>query len=131
MTEEDGRIAGQEDVDRWLHEAMTMASGGAPEPRLSNGFDARLMKRLRPRRLNATGRFVMAAYIVIAAAVTMSAMQRTSIDWRLALLTVAPALVAAVAYGRGVWLAPREEHLIPAAGGRRGRRLPAGRALIA
>jgi hypothetical protein len=99
MIEDDGLTAGQEDVDRWLRQAMTMASAGTSEPQLSTDFDARLKRRLRPRRLNASGRFVMAAYIVVAIAVTMSAMQRTSIDWRVALLALAPALVAAGVYG--------------------------------
>ncbi len=100
MTEDEALTTGHEDVDRWLREAMTTGSAGArPEPQLSANFDVRLAKRLRPRRLSATGRFVMAVYVVVAVAVTVGAMQSTSIDWRLAILTLTPTLVAAAVYG--------------------------------
>jgi hypothetical protein len=43
----------QENVDQWLRDAMNGST-----PRLSAAFDARLEKRLRPRRLTPAGRMV-------------------------------------------------------------------------
>ena len=48
-------------MDRLLREAME-----ADAPQLSSAFDAGVMQRVRPRRLSASGRVVIAVYIVAA-----------------------------------------------------------------
>jgi hypothetical protein len=50
-------------MDRLLRDAM---ASDAPE--LSSGFDARVMRHVRPRRLTSMGRVVMALYVVAASA---------------------------------------------------------------
>ncbi len=50
-------------MDQLLRDALT-----AEVPQLSPGFDARVLRRVRPRRLTPAGRVVIALYIVIAAA---------------------------------------------------------------
>ena len=50
-------------MDRLLRHAMA-----ADAPQLSPAFDARVMRRVRPRRLTPMGRVVIAVYIVVAAA---------------------------------------------------------------
>jgi anti-sigma factor RsiW len=50
-------------MDRLLRAAMA-----ADAPQLSPAFDARVMRRVRPRRLTPKGRVVMALYAVVAAA---------------------------------------------------------------
>jgi len=50
-------------MDQLLRDAMA-----ADAPQLSSAFDARVMRRVRPRRLTPMGRVVIAVYIVVAAA---------------------------------------------------------------
>ena len=52
-------------MDRLLREAMA-----ADAPRLSPGFDDRVLRRVRPRRLTPLGRAAMIAYAVAAAVAT-------------------------------------------------------------
>jgi hypothetical protein len=85
----------QEKMDLWLRDAM---SGGAP--RLSAVFDARLEKRLRPRRLTPTGRIVMAAYVLAALLVSAWALRNASLDWTVVAAVLMASAVAATFYGR-------------------------------
>jgi hypothetical protein len=50
-------------MDRLLRDAMA-----TEVPRISPGFDTRLMRRIRPRRLTAVRRLVLVLYVVLAAA---------------------------------------------------------------
>jgi hypothetical protein len=61
-----------EQMDQLLRDAMT-----AEAPQLSSGFDARVLRRVRPRRLTPIGRALIAAYAVIAVAAAASVY-----DWR-------------------------------------------------
>jgi hypothetical protein len=92
----------QEHVDQWLRDAM---SGSAP--RLSASFDARLEKRLRPRRLTTTGRIVMAAYVLAALLVSVWALRNVTPDWTLVAAVLVPSVVAAGAYARRIDARPR------------------------
>ena len=86
----------QEKMDSWLRQSM---SGGSL-PALSPGFEERLTKRLRPRRLSAKGRLLLAGYAVLAVALSVWVMRSHSIDWVwIAAACVAPVAVAAVVYG--------------------------------
>ncbi len=87
----------QEKVDQWLRDAM---SGAAPQ--VSAAFDARLERRLRPRRLTATGRIVMAAYVLAALLVSLWVMRNAALDWTLVAAVLLPSAVAASVYGRWI-----------------------------
>jgi len=83
-------------METLLTEAMT-----AEEPRLSPGFDNRVLRATRPRRLGATGRIVMIGYAVGATAATvwcMHSLPVTAILWSIA-ITV-PVAAGLGAYGR-------------------------------
>ena len=83
-------------MDRLLRDAMT-----AEAPRLSPGFDERVLREVRPRRLTAIGRAVIAAYIVIAAATTVWLMRDVQTTWFVAAVAIgAPVAAAASFYGR-------------------------------
>lgn len=53
------------EMDVFLRETMAGES-----PQLSPGFDARVLRRVRPRRLTSTGRVVLVGYGAAAALVT-------------------------------------------------------------
>ena len=57
-------------MDRLLRDAMA-----ADAPQLSPAFDARVMRRLRPRSLTPGGRVVIAVYVVAASAAAAWAMR--------------------------------------------------------
>jgi hypothetical protein len=61
-------------MDRWLRSAMT-----GEAPRLSSAFDAKVMARVRRRRLTPAGRIVLAAYAVGAAAVSVWTMREVGV----------------------------------------------------
>ena len=83
-------------MDRLLRDAMT-----ADVPQLSPGFDARVLRRVRPRRLTPLGRAVIAAYVVIAAAATVWLMRDVQATWIVAAVAIgAPVAAAASVYGR-------------------------------
>ena len=83
-------------MDQLLRDAMT-----AEVPQLSAGFDARVLRRVRPRRLTPAGRVVIAAYIVFAAATTLWLMRDLQITWIVAAVAIGtPVAAAASVYGR-------------------------------
>jgi hypothetical protein len=70
-------------------------------PQLSPGFDARLMRRLRPRRLTPLGRVVIAVYIVVAAATAVWSMRDLHVASIVAAVVISVSVAAgASAYGR-------------------------------
>lgn len=83
-------------MDRLLREAMA-----AEPPRLSPAFDARVMRRVRPRRLTPAGRAVMVVYALLAAAAMAWLLRDLPPEW-IAGSAVAVVLiaVAAGAYAR-------------------------------
>jgi hypothetical protein len=87
----------QDNVDRWLREAMS-----GEVPRLSSAFDARLERRLRPQRLTAAGRIVMAAYVLAAVLVSVWALRGAALDWTLVVAVLLPSAIAASFYGRRI-----------------------------
>ncbi len=76
-------------MDRLLRHALT-----GEVPRLSPGFDDRVMRRVRPRRLTAAGRAVMATYAVVAVAAAAWVMRDVPVAW-IAAAVVAGVLAAA------------------------------------
>ncbi len=73
----------------------------ADAPRLSPAFDARLMRRVRPRRLTPMGRLVMAVYIMAAAATAVWLMRDVPVTSILAAVAIGvPIAASAGAYGR-------------------------------
>ena len=75
----------------------------AEVPQLSPGFDARVMRRVKPRRLTAAGRFVLAIYVVVAAALAVWLMRDLPIEVIAAATAIGvPVAGAAAAYGRHV-----------------------------
>jgi hypothetical protein len=87
----------QQKMDAWLREAM---SGGAPV--LSAAFDTQLAKRLRPRRLTARGRVLMAAYTVAALLFSVWALRNAALEWPFVVAALVPCVVIAATYGRRI-----------------------------
>jgi hypothetical protein len=70
-------------------------------PQLSPSFDARLMRRMRPRRLTTIGKVVMALYVVIAVATAVWLMRDLGVvSIATALAIGLPVTAGASAYGR-------------------------------
>jgi hypothetical protein len=83
-------------MDQLLRNAMA-----ADAPQLSPAFDARVMRRVRPRRLSPVGRVVIALYIVVAAATAVWLMQDLQMESIVAAVVIGvPVTVGAGAYGR-------------------------------
>jgi tetrahydromethanopterin S-methyltransferase subunit E len=83
-------------MDQLLRNAMA-----ADAPQLSPAFDARVMRRVRPRRLSPVGRVVIALYIVVAAATAVWLMQDLQMESIVAAVVIGvPVAVGAGAYGR-------------------------------
>ena len=83
-------------MDRLLRDAMA-----ADAPQLSPAFDARVMRRVRPRRLTPMGRVVIAVYIVVAAATAVWLMRDLPMMSIVAALVIGvPVAAGARAYGR-------------------------------
>ena len=92
----EGSMNDDELMDQLLRDAMT-----AEVPQLSAGFDARVLRRVRPRRLTPAGRVVIAVYIVIAAAATLWLMRDLQVTWIVAAVAIGtPVAAAASVYGR-------------------------------
>ena len=88
-------------MDRLLKDAMA-----AEAPQLSPEFDARVMRRVRPRRLTPMGRVVIAIYVVVAAATAVWLMRDLPMESIVAAVAIGvPVAAGASAYGRR--LAPR------------------------
>jgi hypothetical protein len=85
-------------MDRILRDAMA-----AEAPRLSPAFDARVMQRVRPRRLTRMGRVVIGVYIVVAVAVAVWLMRDLRPEWvAAALATGVPIAAGTSAYVRRI-----------------------------
>jgi hypothetical protein len=85
-----------EAMDRLLRDAMA-----ADAPRLSAGFDTRVMRRVRPRRLTPMGRVVIAAYVVVAAVTAVWLMRDLRLESIVAAAVIGvPVAAGASAYGR-------------------------------
>jgi hypothetical protein len=83
-------------MDGLLRDALA-----AEVPQLSPAFEARLMRRVRPRRLTPTGRVAIAAYGLAAAATAAWAMRDLRLEWVVAAVVISVAVAAgASAYGR-------------------------------
>ena len=83
-------------MDRLLSEAMA-----ADAPQLSPAFEARIMRRVRPRRLTPKGRLAIAVYVVVASALAAWSMQDLPLSSIGAAVGIAVPLAAGVsAYGR-------------------------------
>ena len=87
-----------EKMDRLLRDVMA-----ADVPDLSSEFDARVMQRVRPRRLAPMGRVVIGAYIVVAAATAVWLMRDLPMESIVAAVAIGvPVAVGASAYGRRI-----------------------------
>ena len=85
-------------MDRVLRDAMA-----ADAPRLSPAFDARVMQRVRPRRLTPMGRVVIGVYLVAAVAATAWLMRDLRAEWVAAALAIgAPIAAGTSAYVRRI-----------------------------
>ena len=83
-------------MDRLLKDAMA-----ADVPQLSPAFDARVMRRVRPRRLTPMGRVVIAVYIVVALATAVWLMRDLRMELIVAALVIGvPIAAGASVYGR-------------------------------
>src|SRR5262245_25203669 len=92
----EGSMHDDEMMDGLLRDAMT-----AEAPRLSPGFDARVLRRVRPRRLTSIGRAALAAYVVVAVAATVWLMRDVQTTWIVAAVAIGtPVAAAASIYGR-------------------------------
>ena len=86
----------QEMMDQLLKNAMA-----ADAPELSPAFDARVMRRVRPRRLTSIGRLAIAVYIVVAAATTVWLMRDLPMESIVAAVVFSvPVAAGASAYAR-------------------------------
>jgi hypothetical protein len=92
----EGSMHDDEMMDQLLRDAMM-----ADVPQRSSGFDARVLRRVRPRRLAPIGRAVIAADVVIAAATTVWLMRGVQATWIAAAGAIGvPVAAAARVYGR-------------------------------
>lgn len=92
----EGSMHDDELMDRLLRDAMT-----AEVPQLSPGFDDRVLRRVRPRRVTPAGRVVIAAYILIAVAASLWLMRDLQVTWIVAAVAIGtPVAAAASVYGR-------------------------------
>ena len=83
-------------MDQLLKDAL-----GTKAPALSPGFDDRVMRRARPRRLTSLGRAVMAAYVAIGVVTTVWLMRDLPVTWVVAAVVIGATVAAAAgAYGR-------------------------------
>jgi hypothetical protein len=78
-------------MDQLLGEAMA-----ADAPQLSPAFDARVMRRVQPRRLTPMGRVLVAAYFVCAVAAAVWLMQDLRVEWIAAVVAVGGPVAAGV-----------------------------------
>ena len=77
----------QEKMDEMLREAM----GALPTPSLPADFDKRVMKGVRPRRLDVRGRWAMGGYVVVALVLAIWTMREGGMDWGvIAIAVIAP-----------------------------------------
>ena len=84
-----------------------------PPPSLSYGFDQRLMRRLRPRRLGSAGRAILAAYALFGIVLSIWAMRSQSIDWSLTVIAIlAPVILAAAVQHRHRTHTARRRHAL-------------------
>lgn len=83
----------QESMDSLLRDTL----GSAPSPHLSPAFDRRLKQRLRRRRLNPAGRWLMSAYLLAAPAVSLAVMRSQALDWSLITIAMLAPLLALAA----------------------------------
>lgn len=81
-------------MDRLLKDTMA-----ADAPQLSPAFDARVMRRVRPRRLSRFGRVALGVYVVLAT-VTAAWLMR---DLPLVSIVAAAAIGAPLAIGAGIY----------------------------
>jgi hypothetical protein len=87
-------------MDQLLRDTMA-----AEPPTLSPEFDARVMRRVRPRRLTQTGRWLIAGYVVVAAATAGWLMRDVPASAIVAALVISvPIAVGVSAYGRRIAL---------------------------
>jgi hypothetical protein len=87
-------------MDQLLRDTMA-----APSPQLSPAFDARVMRRVRPRRLTPTGRWLIAAYVVVAGTTAAWLMRDVPMSAIVAALVMTvPIAVGVSAYGRRITL---------------------------
>ncbi len=83
-------------MDRLLRDVMA-----ADAPQLSPAFDARVLRRVRPRRLTRIGRVVIAVYALVAAATAVWLMRDLPMESIVAAVAIGvPIAAAASAYGR-------------------------------
>ena len=76
-------------MDRLVRDAL---AGAAPQ--LSPAFDARVIRRVQPRRLTTMGRLAIAIYVVLATATAAWLMQDLPIVSIVAAVTIGAALAA-------------------------------------
>ena len=87
-------------MDQLLRDTMA-----ARPPQLSPEFDARVMRRVRPRRLTQTGRWLIAGYVVVASAAAAWLMRDVPVSAIVAALVMTvPIAVGVSAYGRRITL---------------------------
>jgi len=85
-----------EAMDRLLKDVLA-----ADAPQLSPAFDARVMRRVRPRRLAPAGRVVMAIYVAVATAAAVWMMRDLPLASIAAAVVIGvPVAAGASAYGR-------------------------------
>jgi hypothetical protein len=88
-------------MDRLLRDAMA-----SEPPQLSPGFDARVIRRVRPRRLTQSGRWLIAAYAVVACVMTAWLMRDLPVTAIVAALVMSVPIAAGTrAYARRIALA--------------------------
>jgi hypothetical protein len=85
----------ESEIDNLLRRSMS-----APVPRLSPGFDERLLREVRRswQPLNRSGRILLAGYGVLSAAVSVVVMRGQGLAWAgIAVMTLGPLALVAVA----------------------------------
>lgn len=87
----------QETMDELLRRSMS----AVPPPSLSRGFEQRLARQIRPRRLGAPARRLLALYALITLVASVWVMRNQAIDWSLIVAAVVvPLTILAVVQRR-------------------------------
>jgi hypothetical protein len=89
----------QQKVDGLLRQVLS----ATPAPRLSSTFERRLSSRMKPARLDHSGRLVLAIYSAIALLGSVWVMRVESMGWTVVVISILlPLIVVGIVYRRSI-----------------------------
>jgi len=92
-------MSDQENMDRLLRQVLS----ATPAPGLSSTFERRLSSRVKPARLDHSGRLVLAIYSALALLGSVLMMRMESLAWTSVVISVLlPLVVVSIVYRRSI-----------------------------